>query len=123
MNQQWQFFFHHAGWSYLSGAQSEIVGRLLGAVKLAEAEAWARANGCWFVWEDDPELADYQEEDGSWHQMPAVECVMYQHAAEPGEEPVLLQSLSSIMESEDDAERRNYRRVVEAELALEAMPS
>lgn len=116
------FFYATAGYSHHPAIQTEVNGRLLGAIKLAEAEQWARRNGCWFEWDDDPEGAEVQDDRGEWQQLPAVFCLMYQHNEEPGEPPNLLGSLSAITESDDNSERRNYRRVVEAELALEAMP-
>lgn len=113
-----QFFYFNASSSYMPGRESQIVGQLLGADELARAEQWARSIGATFEWTEDDQLADYQDNDGKWCEAPAVVCVMsmrqdcgHMHTVE---------SRSGIIESEDWREQMNDRRVIEAELALEA---
>jgi hypothetical protein len=74
-----------------------------------------------YIWEDDPEGAECQREDGTYETLPAVTCALvrsvvcncsYEHR-------IPLASLCGITESDDYIESANYRRVVEAELALE----
>lgn len=116
------FFYEHAGSSYNPATQTEVNGRLLGAIALATAHRWARNNGCYFIWEND-EPAECQNETGEWEYHPAVSCLMLQYAEDIYDQPKVLGSLGGIIESPDARERQNYRRVVEAELALEAMES
>jgi hypothetical protein len=118
----WEFFYHNAGWGYNPCTQSEVAGRALGAVALAQAEAWANAQPSMsYFWYDDPEGAECQREDGTYETLPAMVCVLVRSiTCNLGEEHcATLASLCGITESDDYRERTNYRRVVEAELALE----
>ena len=113
------FFYANAGSSYRPDSQTEVNGRLLGAIALAQAEQWARTNGCYYVWDND-EDTECQNEAGGWEYYPAVSCLMRQHTTDPAYRSRYLSSLGAIIESSNSTERDNYRRVVEAELALEA---
>ena len=116
------FFYAQAWSSYDPRVQTEVNGRLLGAIALATAERWARTKGSYYIWDND-EPAECQDEEGNWESHPAVSCLMMQHSEDPSERPHVLYSLGAIVESSDRRERDAYRRVVEAELALEVMPS
>ncbi len=103
-----RFFREHGGW---------IVGqRALSAIGLARAEAEARNRGLTFEWSEDsdPELGDHEywcrdAERGIEHAHEALSCVAFD-----GDQVVA--SLGSIIDPD-----RAYIRVVEAELAAEAV--
>jgi hypothetical protein len=114
------FFYAQAGYSYQPDTQTGVNGRLHGAIALANAERWARANGCYFVWDNDQD-AEAMNESGEYEFYPAVSCLMMQHAEDPSDRPHVLASLSAIIESPNREKRDAYRRVIEAELALEGM--
>lgn len=82
------------------------------ARSLAEAARWALEEGVRFTWEVDEFGADIQNEKGEMEHFPAVRCL----ADHPDGRH---ESLHGIAESEDEHERNSYRRIVEAELALE----
>jgi hypothetical protein len=113
-----RFFFDWAGWSYKPGEESPAKGRTRGAVRLAAAEAYARKELWHVTWEREsqPDVSWCVEcENGNhdtYKHMNAVECaVLY------GADGKVLDSLGNI-----DRPSAAYRRVVAAELALEAMP-
>lgn len=85
------------------------------AVEMARAVQWAWEAGLYFVWEQDPQGAEVQQ-GRQWVTLPAVECSLWR-ANEVNEECV--GSLCGITESDDTAEARAYRDVVEGELALQ----
>ena len=112
MRERWRFFLYHAGYAIPPG-------RVVCAMELAHAEEWAerkQAEGCLTIewvrdddfnaddWEDwaDPHAQRAAERDG------AEGCVVEYH----GEH---VTSLWAIVGADQD-----YRRVIEAELALEA---
>lgn len=104
----YRFFRQHAG--YVVGENAK------GAFALAKAEQWAEDNEMDYTWEYDTwaDLGDHeywcaQERAGQEHDHEVEIC-----RAEYNDEVVA--SLSGIIDAD-----RNYRRVVEAELALEAM--
>lgn len=120
------FFKAHAG---------GIVGEAAkGALALARAEAWAQTNaysdvtgtGLEYVWEFD-EFADWswleqdfipQSERDKEHEVTQVALVRVTKCTECGKETrETLASLGGIFDAD-----ANYRRVIEAELALEVMP-
>lgn len=109
------FFYEHAGWSQGQG-ETEHEARTRCARELAHAEEWAKEVGVIFLWEEDPDA------DRSWmgengHVDDGREffgCV-----AELGDRNT---SLWGIDFDNDDLWRAPYRRVVEAELAMELMP-
>ncbi|MGC8517933.1 MAG: hypothetical protein ACP5P4_05310 [Steroidobacteraceae bacterium] len=125
-----EFFYHRAGFSYDPARESFIVGKLRGAIELAQAESWAKQHGAQYLWEaDDP--AECQDNKGNWETHPAVSCVLYLPCDDCTDNDIdrctrklcyhSRAALGGIIESEDYRERVDYRRVIEAELALEAM--
>jgi hypothetical protein len=103
------FFYRHAGWGYTPGKETKAQGRKRGAKALARAEAEASARGWRVDWEGDPE--EYQMGDAETeHPKEVLGAVMRD------EHGHVLASLWGIGDPD-----RNYSRVVEAELALEAL--
>ncbi len=109
-----KFFYEHGGYSYGQGGTKEQ-GRLRCARALAEAEAYASAHGWRVCWSDDWSIGDHAKEYDCYEDGGPETC---EHAALYTADGTLIGSLSCI----DDAST-NYRRVVEAELASEAMHS
>ena len=111
MNKQaYRFFKAHAG--YRVGFHA------VDAAALARAEDWASKQSVEYVWDGDPDtdLGDHEywctaEARGEDHDHEGFQVV----AQIPAQ---TLSSLGGIIDPDD-----NYRRVVEAELALEAMPA
>jgi hypothetical protein len=110
-----QFFYEHAGYSVAQG-ETEAQGRERGARALAEAEAYAQEHDWQYAWEhdidgcigcecDSPECAC---STGTPHE--TLVCILRDADGK------MLESLGSICDPS-----REYGRVVEAELALEAM--
>lgn len=95
------FFFEHDG-------------RRNGAAALVRAERWARDSGVWFVWSPDGEVTNHVDAFDGYDAEPET-CEMCEAYDADG---VPIAALACI----DDA-TPEYRRVVEAELALEAMPN
>lgn len=138
MTPEQQFFFDQAGWSYDPATQSPFVGQVLGAIKLAAAEAWAHDADALFQWDvDDIDSTDFAPEEPA-HEL--YSCLMYMTCDECPEPNTGLATERAI----DQCPRKNwthvkgslggidfgankgpwgapYKRVVEAELALEAM--
>jgi hypothetical protein len=79
------------------------------------AAFFAENAGYEVLWVEDDEPAEFQEEDGSWNSADASVAVLRDSNG------TVLASRGGIIESDDYAERRNYRRVVAAELASEAV--
>lgn len=107
------FFLRNAGYSYDPKTQTPRQGRSETARKLAKAERDARALGYSFEWEDDWSVGDHQKEFDCYADgVPETceSCLMRDPAGK------VVQSLGCV----DDA-TREYRRVVEAELALEEL--
>jgi hypothetical protein len=99
------FFMEYGGYSYDPKTQAKEQGQRESAEALAKAEAWAAANGVSFTWSDDDPMPDE----------PASSTCEICIASRRGE---IIGSLGAITDATDE-----YRRVVQAELALEAMPS
>ncbi len=104
------FFFEHAGYATPPGR--EECARLL-----AEAEARGRREGLFFNWEldVDGDLGDHEywcdeAQNGIDHEHRIEMCLAFSDAGE------LLASLGSIIDAD-----ATYRRVIEAELADEAI--
>ena len=110
--QAYLFFLRHAGYSYDPKTQTKQQGRSECARKLAKAERDARALGYTFEWRDDwgvgNHFKEYGEAYANGEPSTCESCLMLDSNGE------VVQSLGCI----DDA-TREYRRVVEAELALE----
>ena len=117
--QSFRFFFEHAGY---------VVGeRAIGALALARAEAKAKQDGVHFDWQEDcdVDLGDHEvwcsdERANRQHDHEVLYCVAYKdcyckNAAHKPHRDIVA-SLSGIIDPD-----RNYRRIVEAELALEAL--
>lgn len=112
-----RFFYKHAGWSYDQKVETSEQGRLRCAREMAKAEEHAFDHDWSYVWGPDECIGgDCGETDSCDHAC----CQGSPHEVEfcilEGSEGQTLESLSSICEPS-----REYRRVVEAELALEAM--
>jgi len=106
------FFEQHAGYARQPD-ESDDQARARCATDLVNAEQWVRSSGVTFDWSDDWHVTDHQSEydcyaDGG--PTTCETCTCY------GADGTILASLSCI----DDA-TPEYRRVVEAELASEAM--
>ena len=113
------FFREHAGSSHRPGQETEAQGKARGAQALAYAEARARALGAVFVWQHDEEIDSSSflthGEDDPWT---LWQCLCY------GSSGRVLASLSGIDFGRDGSPYSDpYRRVVEAELALETFPT
>lgn len=110
-----QFFFVQAGFSYPAGSSEagKLFAHMESAKVLARAEAWARDNDCWYQWENDPNGWDSIGDIDPDTVSQIESCTLRQ-----GPNGVVLGSLSGIIDA-----NRDYRRVVEAELAAEAMPT
>ncbi len=102
----WRFFYKHAGWATPPG-------KAVCALRLAKAEQKARDLGLNFNWEDDP--------DG-WPEGGVCSCgcgrkiEMCEGCVVRDEDGNHLASLWAIWDADTD-----YRRVVRAELACEAL--
>lgn len=103
------FFYANAGSSYDPASETEDQGRRRSARELVRAEKWAQTNGYTFTWIDDPEASR-----DSGH--PEYACIMYCRHGGPA------QSLWAIAFEDFGPPCDPYRRVVQAELALEEMP-
>lgn len=110
-----QFFYNQAGYSVAKGETKEQ-GRARTARQLAKAERDAKSLGYRFEWEEDWSIGSHREYYGAdsayAHREPDT-CETCMCISPEGE---VVASLGCI----DDASA-NYRRVVEAELALEAL--
>jgi hypothetical protein len=105
----YQFFLKNAGYSVAQG-ETQTQGRQRSARELANAENWARKHGVTFHWEPDTD-ADPFDWDGEGPIGETAEgCVA--RCASGG----VLESLWGIWDASAE-----YRRVIEAELASEAM--
>jgi hypothetical protein len=111
-----RFFYREAGYA-LRPHETEGEARASGARQLARAEEWARDQGYWFEWMPDCDgctgcecgSGDCPCCDGAPHE--TLGCVMLD--ADGGVMPYSLWGVCGATSA--------YRRVVEAELALEAM--
>lgn len=104
------FFAKHAGVGYDPATETRAQGAKRGGMELAKAEQYAFDHDWSVDWEEDSE--PYQMGDAETDVPREVLCAVLRDA-----EGNVLASLCGIGDPD-----RNYRRVVEAELALEAMP-
>lgn len=97
------FFLRNAGTSYNPKTQTKRQGQSEGARKLAQAERDARALGYTFSWEDDWTVGSHVKKFDGYTEEPSTceSCIM--------------------LDSHVDDASREYRRVIEAELALEEL--
>jgi hypothetical protein len=101
-----QFFYDHAGYSWRVD-QTEEEGHLETARQLAQAEEWARVHGLTYLWAEDWTVHHSKEFGQDVDSCEYVELV--------NEDFDVLASIGCVDDSDAD-----YRRVIEAELALEA---
>lgn len=107
-----EFFYLNAGWSYDPHKQTKEEGRQECARALAMAERWATETGVEYRWEidqDGPPWRDDDDDNTYWS------CVAIDDDYE------CVASLGGIDFVTGEPWGEGYRRVVEAELALEAM--
>jgi len=108
------FFLRNAGTSYNPATETRRQGRSRGARDMARAERDARKLGYWFEWRPDWQVGSHVCEFGteSYPTEPATceQCLMLDAEGQ------VVQSLGCV----DDASCE-YRRVVEADLALEEL--
>ncbi len=107
-----EFFFCYAGFSYDPHKQTLVEGKMECAKALAMAERWASEQGLSFEWNIDDDPLVYGDETGQqWY------CSCFD------EDGKLLSSLGSIEFSDDVGPFGvdPYSRIIEAELALEAL--
>lgn len=105
-----EFFHENAGWGYNPATETPEEGRMRGARLLAEAEAWAREVGLRFDWRDDWDVDHVAEFDCYEDEGPTT-C----ESAAAWLGRTVVAALGCIDDATDE-----YRRVIEAELALEA---
>ncbi len=113
LNDDEQFFYDNAGWAYDPKWETPEHGKAVCAILLAKAERTLKQKSDVTVeWEYDPEPWDGDVEwDG-----PVYVAIMIRETDESGRE--ILSNLGGIaMTNLDDP----YRRVIEAELALESL--
>lgn len=106
-----QFHYEHGGYCYDPATERPEDGRARCALAAAGAEAWAREQGIEFRWEDDWNIGDHAAEFDCCEDGGPDTCEMC--AAYLGD--TLLACLGCIDDASDE-----YRRVVEADLAIEA---
>lgn len=110
-------FFYHNGWlSYRPAIESAVVGHILGAYELARAEAWAESIEATYYWEsDDIDSSDFSDERPPWA---LYVCVM-QRRCDMGHVHTC-GSLGGVDFGRGNRPNGPYKRIVEAQLALDA---
>lgn len=111
----WEFFYAHAGYSVAQG-ETKRQGRARSARRLAKAETKAKQMGYTFDWADDPDGCigcDCGNDECACYTGEPHECL---YCVMRDSDGAVVQSLGSICEPS-----REYRRVIEAELALEQL--
>lgn len=117
----YNFFLKHAGWSYDPLKETSEQGRRRCAKRLAQAEKWAKENDYFFRWEldgrDSSEWISANEDGGKNHNpWQTWGCILRDS------DHKVCQSLGGIDFGRDGEPWNDpYKRVVEAELALEEM--
>jgi hypothetical protein len=111
-----QFFFEHAGYCFDPKKETAEQGRARCAKQLADAERLASEYGWTFEWEDDWSVGSHQRYYGEGSAYEDREPHTCESCVLRDENQKVLASLGCI----DDA-NSEYRRVVEAELALEGL--
>lgn len=108
------FFYEWAGSSYMPGKETEAEGRLRNAQEHATAEALARGLGFAFNWTIDPNGDSREFAKGKRYDL--WECVAYNGDGDA------VGALCGIDFGRNEAPWGDpYRRVVEAELAMDAL--
>lgn len=110
------FFYEHAGYSHDPKKETAEQGRIRCAIELAKAEEQARGLGWGFEWSEDWDIGSHKEYYGAGSCYEDSEPTTCESCVCKDEDGEVLASLGCI----DDA-TREYRRVVEAELADEAL--
>ena len=113
-NRSIQFFWDNAGFSYNPKTQTADDGHLESAIALAQAELEGCSQGFSYVWDIDPDStsADFSDDYPPYEQFQCV-CLNYRGH--------ILASLGGIDFGRDNQPwDQDYRRVIEAELALES---
>jgi hypothetical protein len=117
LTQDQLFFYEHAGYSYDPKTETAEQGRIRCAMELARAEAYGRTLGYSFEWRDDWEIGshkDYFGDDSAYAKREPDTCEQCTMLDTDGKRmPFALGCI-------DDADA-NYRRVIEAELAEDAI--
>ena len=113
-----EFFLIHAGTSYNPAIETLEQGARRGAERLAAAELWAKDAGVTCEWHDDWEVGSHRDFYGDDSAYADAEPATCEWAELLDANDVTIATLSCIDDATDE-----YRRVVEAELALEAMPA
>lgn len=107
-----KFHHQHGGFSYDPKKETKAQGKRRSAQQAAKAEKIAEELGWRFEWENDPE--PYEMGDAETEAPDEVlTCVLYDENGD------VLASLGGIGMSGTQRERKNYGRVIEAELAME----
>lgn len=110
------YFFTWAGYSWDPAKETQRQGRQRCAARLAQAEAWGRDNGLSFAWEVDQDC-DSREFSKSRPHWSLWCCIAYNDAGK------IVACLGGVDFGRGGVpEADTYRRVVEAELALEVCP-
>ena len=110
-----QFFYDKSGYSYDPAKETKEQGRKRGARRLANAEAWASQTGVSFEWEQD----DITNEEFS-NSRPFY--YLWRVLARDASGKVVSSLCGVDFGRDQEPWGQPYKRVVEAELALEAMP-
>lgn len=108
-----RFFTRHADYSYDPKTETPAQGRRRGGKSLAAAEAYAQAHGWGFEWEAEPYYScadDITCDQPGEHEHEVLSCVLRDATGR------VLASLGMIYDPS-----REYARVVQAELAAEAL--
>ncbi len=110
----YHFFLKHGGSSYTPATETRRQGRIRSAKTYAQAEQDARRFGLTFAWAEDWEADDswMTPEDRRENPLPAESCVCRDPSGH------VRAGLHGIFGATPE-----YRRVIEAELALEALAS
>lgn len=107
-----RFHWEHGGYNYNPATETADQGRARCALEAAGAEAWAQEQGIEFRWEDDWNIGDHAAEFPDAYDDGGPEtCEMC--TAYLGD--TMLTCLGCIDDASDE-----YRRVIEAEMAMEA---
>lgn len=117
-----RFFFAHAGFSHKPGVETRTQGRWRCARELAKAERQARDAGYSFQWVEDQDFdaSDFADEsEGGWSAAEKAAMIGYGCVLR-NREGAILASLWGITLA-DNSLADPYCRVVEAELASEAL--
>lgn len=110
-----RFFYNHAGISYMPGKETAEQGKIRGAKQLAKFEARAYARGFTYHWSVDQstDSSEFSDVKPAWK---LWQCAMYNCRGR------IVNSLHAIDFGRDVKPwGQDYRRVVEAELALEGL--